>query len=417
MHWLLIGYMFLFIHRPFEFWPMLGEMHIERVYIILVILCWLVAPGKRWIPNPLHAAYLFFATCIAGAWLMSPWADRGQIVVENWFKILVFYFLLVTSVSNRRTLRLVVAGFLCVMFIYMLHSLKEYVGGRHTYRMGIVRMLGIDSSLGDPNSFGASIVFALPVVMAFWHSDRRKWLRAGVLSYIGLSILCILLTGSRSSLLGLVVWGSWVVFRSKYRYSAILAVTFLAPMAFFALPDSLQTRFETIVNPDVGPENARTSGEGRLEGFFKGFELLAAYPLTGVGPGAWRPATGSSLESHNLYGQLAGELGFLGIIAFSFILWCFYRTWKDIRQRTRTAPQDDFVKHLNNALMMGLFLLLFEGNFGHNLLRHNWLWYGGFLLIARYVVLREPSTAPQRAVRPAVYQWHPRVQAWQVRWQ
>ena len=26
------------------------------------------------------------------------------------------------------------------------------------------------------------------------------------------------------------------------------------------------------------------------------------------------------------------------------------------------------------------------GNFGHNLFRHNWLWFGGFLIIARHVV-------------------------------
>ena len=32
---------------------------------------------------------------------MSPWADDGQVVVENWFKILVFYVLLVTSVHRR----------------------------------------------------------------------------------------------------------------------------------------------------------------------------------------------------------------------------------------------------------------------------------------------------------------------------
>src|SRR5271156_5084239 len=50
MHWLLIGYMFLFIHRPFEFWTVLGDMHIERLYVVGVFLVWLVQP-KRWCPN------------------------------------------------------------------------------------------------------------------------------------------------------------------------------------------------------------------------------------------------------------------------------------------------------------------------------------------------------------------------------
>ena len=85
-----------------------------------------------------------------------------------------------------------------------------------------------------------------------------------------------------------------------------------APLAFVALPESLQTRFETIINPEVGPKNAQESGEGRLLGLTTGFSLWAANPLNGIGPGAWRPATGSKIESHNLYGQLIGELGTLG---------------------------------------------------------------------------------------------------------
>ena len=35
MRWLLIGYMFLFIDRPFEVWPWLGDLHVERIYMLL----------------------------------------------------------------------------------------------------------------------------------------------------------------------------------------------------------------------------------------------------------------------------------------------------------------------------------------------------------------------------------------------
>ena len=70
--------------------------------------------------------------------------------------------------------------------------------------MGIARMIGVDQTLGDPNSFGASIVFALPIVVAVWKAGLGgrigRWL---LLGYVGLSSLCVLLTGSRSSLLGL----------------------------------------------------------------------------------------------------------------------------------------------------------------------------------------------------------------------
>ena len=39
---------------------------------------------------------------------------------------------------------------------------------------------------------------------------------------------------------------------------------------------------------------------------------MRRFPLTGCGPGVWRPATGSGLEAHNLYGLLMDEAGWLG---------------------------------------------------------------------------------------------------------
>jgi O-antigen ligase len=414
MHWLLIGYMFLFIHRPFEFWPILGDLHVERIYMLGLILAWAVSPGKRWLPNPQHIAYLAFATAVLCCWAMSPWADDGQVVVENWFKILVFYFLFVTSVNDEKGLRRLAAGFLLVMAVYMLHSCREFVGGRYTFRMGIVRMLGVDTSLGDPNSFGASIVFALPFARAFWQVCKERWAKLAVLGYFALSGGCILLTGSRSSLLGLIVWGAWVILRSRHRWLGISAAAIGAPLVFLLLPESLQTRFETIVNPEVGPENARVSGEGRIEGFVKGMELIEAYPATGIGPGSWRPATGSKLESHNLYGQLCGEMGFLGVVTFTAILVCFAWNLLKLRRAARNDPAraGALEFRLGSAVAMSVFLLLFMGNFGHNLFRHNWLWFGGFLIIALHVAQKRKPLAASRVTATApgrVYTWRARV--------
>lgn len=391
MHWLLIGYMFLFIHRPGEIWTILADLHIERLYIFAVFLVWLVQP-KRWLPNPQHFAYFLFAFVVAGCWAMSPFAEQGQQVVEDWFKILVFYLLFVTLIHDEEKLRLMALGFVFVMGVYMSHSFKEFLGGRHMYRMGISRMVGVDTSQGDPNSFGASIVFALPFAALFWNTAKSKWIRFGALMYFCLSTGCILLTGSRSSLLGLVLWTGIIIMRSRRRWLGVALAIAGSPILFLALPDSLQTRFETIINPEVGPANARTSGEGRLQGLETGVALWMQSPGTGIGPGAWRPATGSLIESHNLYGQILGETGSAGALAFVAILVCYAVNLRWMKQAQRRQPErrDDFVFQLSGAVGMGIFLMLFEGNFGHNLFRHNWLWYGGFLIIARYCVECRP---------------------------
>ena len=46
--------------------------------------------------------------------------------------------------------------------------------------------------------------------------------------------------------------------------------------------------------------------------------------------------------------------------------------------------RNDLVFTLPSSVGVAVFLLLFMGNFGHNLFRFTWLWYGGFLIIARH---------------------------------
>jgi O-antigen ligase len=386
--------MFLFIHRPGEVWPWLDDFRVERVYMLFILAVWAVYPGKRWLPNPQHGAYAAFALAVAGCWVMSPWMAQSQPKVEDWFKIVVFYVLLVTTVHDERGLKRMAVGFLAIMGGYLLHSFREYLGGKHTYRMGIARMVGVDTTLGDPNSFGASIVFALPVAAAVWKAGvGGRWGKLALASYTGLSALCILLTGSRSSLLGFGVWAAVMILGHRKRFLWLALAGGLAPLAFVALPASLQNRFETIVNPDVGPENAKVSGEGRIHGLMMGFDLWAANPLTGVGPGAWKPATGAEIESHSLYGQLLGELGAAGAVTFAAILGCFVWNVRRAGKVRKAHPEwaNDLVCRLPAAVGLSVFLLLFMGFFGHNLFRFTWLWYGGFLIIARYCLARREA--------------------------
>ena len=69
-------------------------------------------------------------------------------------------------------------------------------------------------------------------------------------------------------------------------------------------------------NPEVGLSNARF-GQGRIQGLISGFELLGKYLISGCGLA--RKATGSDIESHNLYGQLR-RTGRVGVIAFAVMV-------------------------------------------------------------------------------------------------
>src|SRR5262249_45479481 len=157
-------------------------------------------------------------------------------------------------------------AFLVVMGIYMLHSLWEYRNGRHEYRMGIPRLIGVDQAMGDPNTFGATVLYALPLVVPFWMSYKSPRVRLLLVLYVALSITCIALTGSRSAFVGLLLLACMVVATSIWRGTLVLAAVVSAALLWTALPLSLQNRFETIIDPTVGPANAQESAEARSEG-------------------------------------------------------------------------------------------------------------------------------------------------------
>src|SRR2546427_5717342 len=125
MRWLQLGYMYLFVHRPFEIWPALGEIRLEWLYMLLTGCVWLAYLHKKWTPNFLHLAFAALAGAVFLSWLLSPWSEEIAPSVDVYFKQLVFYLLLVTVIDDARDLRLITLGFLAIMTLYMSHSFWE----------------------------------------------------------------------------------------------------------------------------------------------------------------------------------------------------------------------------------------------------------------------------------------------------
>ncbi len=395
MFWLLIGYMYLFIHRPFEIWPALGAIRFELLYMLFTGGVWLLYGGKRWLPNPLHRAFFALAFATVFCWLVSPWSVQGYDTVDKYLKELVFYVVLVTVIHDERTLKRVGQAYLIIMTLYMVHSLIEFRHGRFEYRMETTRLVGVDSTLSDPNAFAATLVYSMALTPALWYASTTGRWRLFLVFYGLLTAACAALTGSRSGFacLGLLV--VLTILRSRWRYTfAVLAIA-SAPVMWSMLPQSLQRRFETIINPDAGPLSAKVSAQGRFHGLEQGLELFGRNPLTGCGPGVWTYATNTKLQSHNLYGQVLGELGVVGTIPFLCIVLFFWLNVRRIKRLYREHPEWDQDALYQYAQCMGtaLLLLLIYGNVAHNLFRYHWLWYGAFLIVTRHLVEQRLNSA------------------------
>ena len=266
-------------------------------------------PGEKVGPERPAPRVLRVRTAVLFCWAMSPWADDGQVVVENWFKILVFYVLLVSSAQDEKGCAGWPPGSCSSWRVHaaLLRELRRRpVHVPHGHRPDDRR----GQSLGRPEQlWGEHRVRPVRSPGPSGCRQQTRWARPALAGYLMLSVGCILLTGSRSSLGRVSVWGAFVILRSRHRWLGISAAAIGGPPFFPCPARSLQTRFETIVNPDVGPENARVSGEGRLEGLTKGAGAIEAYPATGIGPGSWRPATEQSRISRRFSRPIRSSVG------------------------------------------------------------------------------------------------------------
>ncbi|QJT07953.1 O-antigen ligase family protein [Oceanidesulfovibrio marinus] len=401
------GYLFLYIFRPYEFWSALGSFHLERIYMIILVLCALVYNRKRFTMTAAHMWLLFFFLVLI---FSSALSSHSQVAFESTWKYsksLIFYVVLVSTIHEPRQIRRIALAFLGTMLLYVGKSANEYFfHGRYMYRMGIARMYGIDSTNGDPNSFAASICYSLPFVWAFAGRQRLafRWQRLALLGYALLAPIAILFTGSRSGLVTGLLFLVMISLKAKRKFAMVLLAVIVVIGGWQFTPHKHRLRFLSIIDPSVAPaaESAESSAEGRIKGLLHGIDLFTSHPLFGVGPNN-TTFTLNGFQAHNLYGQILGELGGLGAFAYFAFVTC---TWLTLRRNTRklralqtyntasgTSPPDfDMLSRLCKASSMALIMLLFNGNFGHNMFRFNWLFSSFFAVsIAQLLVYAKAS--------------------------
>ncbi len=395
MIWLLGGYLWLCIHRPFEYYPVLGELQLERGYFLMMLAFWAVSPGKGLLSNRLHVAIIAFTAALTVCWLASPFREleRCSTAFESFCKVALFYVLVVTSVRDEKSLRRLLSLFLAAVGVYMVHSLFEYINGRFEYRQSIVRMVGVDVTYADPNAFASTVLLSLPLTLPFWNQTRSLSGRLLLGTYTAVACACIIMTGSRTGFVGLGVFGlcCLLLSRSRSKMVVFLGVATVLLVAF--MPGFLQDRFLTLVDSSRGPANAQESAEGRIGGFLEGFRLWDENPVLGVGPGAFLYATGQGYNSHNVYGQVVSEMGVVGVVTFLAFLFCFYLNWRETRRHYRHR-KPDFLYHVSRAVALNVVLLLLMGWAGHNLYRYNWLWFAAFQAIALHCIRLQAARQP-----------------------
>lgn len=344
------------------------------------------------------------------------------------FKFAMLSFLIAVQVRSPLTMRLFIGAFLFSMFWITQESVRGLISGGLVWQnQGIMRLHGAVPMYAHPNSLGGVSASVLPFCIFLGLAVKRWWFRGAMAALLTTALICVVYSGSRTAYVGVVafVFGWFLVSKNRGRWIAVGAV--VGAIALFALPQEYKERFMSI----GGEEAEGQSKAARLQILEDAWQIFLANP-GGVGVSSFtlvRQRTfGRIQDTHNLYLEVATNLGIQGLVVFLGFCFIVARTLVRIRnalqkqrdhlaallKRRRLGAREmkalkkeledlEFLAACAQATTFFLFVRMVVGLFGMDLYEIYW-WFAAGMAIALTeigdVALRRARVLEERLAAP-----------------
>jgi len=231
--------------------------------------------------------------------------------------------------------------------LYVIREFQLYRGTGGSFRPGWV--------VGNPNYYAASVVVCLPMGLVLLELEKRLLLRLLVLGCFGVTGIAFLLTASRGGLVAVGAFGLFAILRVRKWRKRIVAFGIVLLLLLVLYPRSPLYRLLSPGRADRG------STEYRKELVASGLEMIVSHPIGGVGLGSFKSESaealrgGVGLTAHNMYIEVAAELG---VPALALFLLLIYGSWRNLRQVLLHPDLDSELGQLSLALQGSLLAFM-----------------------------------------------------------
>jgi O-antigen ligase len=280
--------------------------------------------------RPLAALHILAGCFVIWVGLTSAWSmdmERTRLSFQSVVQVAALPWLIWELAATPQRRKGLLQAYVFGAYVSVINILLNYHSGFASSGQGelTTRDTGRYSAEGfNPNDLGFLLVLAIPLA---WHlslTHRNVILRWVNRLYIPFGMVAILLTGSRSSLIGAVLALCIVPLTlgrlslgMKFGVITIAIATLLGGALF--VPEKTLARLST-TKEEI---ESGTLNERRVI-WKAGFEAYLRHPVLGVGAGAFptavKPFLGVKKTAHNTYLSVLVEEGTVGILLFSLML-------------------------------------------------------------------------------------------------
>jgi len=274
--------------------------------------------------NPEVVGVLALGAVIVATMPFSFWPGGSLALFSDvYVKIILIFALMMSTITTPRRLTqmtwliLLICGYLSVRGIY------DFARGVNLMEGDRLRG-AVGGFMENPNDLAMNlIVFMAPALIVVFQDDRlfRRVVAAGIVLVMAVAIV---LTKSRAGFIGIGAMGAVVVYYAiRERPAVVFALIFSALVATPIMPSTFWDRMASITNPD---EDQTGSRQQRIQLFKQGLQVFIENPITGIGAGQFVNYDGDMMVerwrvTHNVWLQVAAELGIFGFCTFAFLVW------------------------------------------------------------------------------------------------
>jgi len=312
--------------------PALGAIRFEMIYAAFLTFAALNFTPKHDIQYPiLKYVILYFLVLIIQVPFSYHFEMSWNVFIDRIIKFSFMSFFIVSFVRSPRDMKFFLAAFLlCCLKMGQEGYLGRISGALIWENQEVMRLHGSTPNYQDPNSFAGMALGTLPFVYYLWPLTN-KYIKSILLLIAFLSFHIVLYSGSRTGYIGVFAFIFYIFIISKNKKSLLIILLLFTLMIYPIIPAQYVGRFNSIF--DTG-EKAGGSTKARKEILRDATAIFIENPF-GIGIAAFPKKRNDTFDrrqdTHNLYLEIATNLGIQGLIIVGLLIYKMLKTLNIIR--------------------------------------------------------------------------------------
>src|SRR5436190_17947706 len=338
----MIAFTAVLFFRPQDHIPALAALHLAELTAVAglgAMAARRMASGQPLAHiNPEVIGVLALGAVIVFTIPFSFWPGGSlSLFSDVYVKIILIFALMMSTITTPKRLTQVTWLIILICGYLSVRGIFDYARGVNLMEGDRLRG-AVGGFMENPNDLAMNlIVFMAPTLMIVFY-DRRAFRRVIAAGIVLVMAMAIVLTKSRAGFIGIGAMGLVILYYVMRERPAIVFGLILAGMVSTPMmPASFWDRMASITNPD---EDQTGSRQQRIQLSKQGLQVFIENPITGIGAGQFVNYDGGMMVerwrvTHNVWLQVAAELGIFGFVAFAFLVWRAFTSCFDARRAIR----------------------------------------------------------------------------------